>query len=218
MNRTGRSLLLPAALLVALVALVAGPGLTEDKDPPSPPQVFRTFMPDAGPSAFGVVLAPDLALCYDPLRGGVNQSWRGTLDLAPTLRAKINEPAAIAGTVFYAESILQPLRIDDPETVPERRFKGYRYTDGAVIFDYTLDGVAVSETIRTTSGGDGVERVWTVGEGGHTLYFLAEEQPDAEVVFTGGEKVSPGLWKFGTGTDTDAPAPFVMTMQPKTKK
>ncbi|NLT70513.1 MAG: hypothetical protein GXX91_07435 [Verrucomicrobiaceae bacterium] len=215
MNRTGRSLLLPAALLVALVA---GPGLSEDKDPPTPPQVYRTFMPGAGPSAFGVVLAPYLALCYDPLRGGVNQSWQGTLDLAPTLRAKINEPATIAGTVFYEESILQPLRIEDPETVPERRFKGYRYADGAVIFDYTLDGVAVSEALRITSDGDGVERAWMVAEGGHTFYFLAEEQSDAEVVFTGGTKVSPGLWKFETGTDTDSPAPFAMTMQAKTKK
>ena len=210
MNLIGRSLLLLAALLPA--------GPARASDPPTPPQVFRTFMPGAGPSAFGVVLAPDLALCYDPLRGGVNQSWRGTLDLAPTFQAKINEPATIAGTVFYEESVLQPVRIEDPENVPERRFKGYRYADGAVIFDYTLDGVAVSETLRTSPDGDGVERVWTVGEEGHTLYFLAEEQSGAEVVFTGGQEVSPGLWKFGTGTEADAATPFVMTMQPKAKK
>lgn len=210
MNLTGRSLFLLAALLAA------GPGLAEDKDPPTSPQVFRTFMPGAGPSAFGVVLTPNLALCYDSLRGGVNQSWRGSLDLAPTFQAKINQPAKIEGTVFYEEAIVQPLRINDPDKVPERRFKGYRYADGGVVFDYTLDGVAVSETLRTTAGGGGVERLWTVEGGEHTLYFLAEKQADAEVAFIGGEQVSPGLWKFRTGAN--AASLFAMTMQPKTEK
>lgn len=199
-----------------VATLLAGAALAAEKDPSAPPEVFRTFMPEAGPSAFGVVLGPDLALCYDSLRGGVNQLWRGTLDLAPTLQAKINQPAKIEGSVFYEESLVQPLRINDPDKVPDRRFKGYRYADGGVVFDYTLDGVAVSETLRALAGGSGVERLWTIEGEGCTLYFLAEPQADAEVVFTGGEQVAPGLWKFGTESKTGSP--FAMTMQPKTVK
>ena len=77
-------------------------------------QVFRTFMPDAGPSAFAILLGPNLALCYDDLRGGVNQVWRGSIDLSPTFQAKINQPAAIRGTPFYKETTVQPVRIGEP--------------------------------------------------------------------------------------------------------
>ena len=160
------------------------------------PQVFRTFMPEAGPSAFAVVLTPELVLCYDNLRGGVNQAWRGTLDLSPTLRAKINLPAVIQGAVFYAETIVQPLRMNDSRETPERRFKGYRYEEGAVIFDYTLDGVAISETLRATDNGRTVERMWRIGPGASTVFFLAEAQTGAEVTFTGGSEESPNVWRF----------------------
>lgn len=160
------------------------------------PQVFRTFMPEAAPSAFAVVLTRELVLCYDSLRGGVNQAWRGTLDLAPTLRAKINQPAAIQGQVFYAESIVQPVRVDDPGKTPERRFKGYRYAGDAVIFDYTLDGVAISETLRATDNGRTVERIWRIEPGANAVFFLAENQADAEMTFTGGSEDSPNVWRF----------------------
>jgi hypothetical protein len=157
------------------------------------PQVFRNFLPDAGPSAFGVVLAPDLALCYDPLRGGINQAWRGRLDLSPTWQAKINAPAKIDGPVFYREQLPQPLRVGNPDRVPVRRFKGYRYAGDRVIFDFTLDGVAIRETLRRN--GDHLERVWQLAEPGTTLFFHAEAQPDAELQFSGGEEIAPGLWR-----------------------
>lgn len=160
------------------------------------PQVFRTFMPEAGASAFAVVLTPDLVLCYDSLRGGVNQAWRGTLNLAPTLRAKINQPASVQGAVFYAESIVQPLRVNASTKTPERRFKGYRYEGDAVIFDYTLDGVTVSETLRVTGNGHTVERMWRIGPGAGAVFFLAEAQTGAEVTFTGGSEQSPNIWRF----------------------
>ena len=158
------------------------------------PQVFRTFMPEAGPSAFAVVLTPELVLCYDSLRGGVNQAWRGTLDLAPTLRAKINQPAAVRGAVFYSETTVQPLRVNDAGKTPDRRFKGYHYEGDAVIFDYTLDGVLISETLRATDNGRTVERMWRIGPG--AVFFLAEAQTGAEVTFTGGSEESPNVWRF----------------------
>jgi hypothetical protein len=156
------------------------------------PQVYRTFMPEAGPSAFAVQLTEELALCYDPLRGGINQAWQGRIQLAPTLQAKINQPAEIDGRVFYQESTVQPLRFD-PDQAPERRFKGYRYVDGAVIFESTLDGVAIRETLRATKGR--IERHWSA-QTTQPLFLRLDPQTQAEVTCIGGVEVSPGLWKF----------------------
>ncbi len=179
---------------LVLFSLLALPLLAVE--PARTPQVFRSFLPEAGPSAFGVVLTPDLALCYDPLRGGINQAWRGRLDLSPTWQAKINAPAKIDGPVFYREQLLQPLRVGDPDHEPVRRFKGYRYAGDAVVFDFTLDGVAVSETLRRS--GDGLERVWRLAQPGKVLFFRAETQPEAELQFSGGEEIAPGLWRTNT--------------------
>lgn len=150
-------------------------------------------MPDAGPSAFGVAMGQELTLIYDPLRGGVNQAWRGTLDLAPTRRAKINEAAAVVGAVFYEEAVVQPLRVGSADTVPVRRFKGYRYEQEAVVFEFTLDGVRVRETLRARADG-GVERMLSAPPG-TVLFFLAETQSRSRLTITGAEEIRPGVWR-----------------------
>jgi hypothetical protein len=182
---------------------------------PEYPQVFRTFMPEAGPSAFGVVLSPELALCYDSLRGGVNQMWQGTLDLSPTLQAKINKPAAISGWVFYKESTVQPVRLD-PDKMPERRFKGYRYEKDAVTFEYTLDGVLVSETIRAIEDGRGIERVWKT-EGEESVCFLTEPQLHATLTFKTGRKQAAGSSGGRIERKTEAPT-VVLRILPRDTK
>lgn len=199
-------LLFPSVLLFVVMALVMSPAGAGE------PRVFRTFMPDAGPSAFGVMLGTELALCYDPLRGGVNQAWRGTLDLTPTLRAKINQPAAVQGEVFYRETTLQPLRIGSSDKTPVRSLKGYRYEIGAVVFEFTLDGVLVRETLRAMADGKGVVREWSLPAAA-VLYFHADAQNAADVRISGADEVKPGLWRHeGGGGQT-----FSMTIQPKTK-
>jgi hypothetical protein len=194
------------SLFCALTWLLAGVGHANE----GRVEVFRTFMPGAGPSAFGVVLRPALALCYDPLRGGVNQVWEGTLDLKPTLQAKINQPAQVQGRVFYQETTVQPLRVDDAGKVPERRFKGYRYGRSSVTFEYTLDGVPIHETLSATEDGRGLQRVFNLPPE-VTLYLIADAQVNAEVTFEGGTEVSPGVWKL-----TGAPgAVFSVKIQPR---
>jgi hypothetical protein len=159
---------------------------------PPYPRVYRTFMPDSGPSAFAVELAPGLALCYDPLRGGVNAAWRGSIDLAPTLKAKINSPAAMMGEVFYAEKARQPLRTaPDAAREPARRFQGYRYEKNAVTFLYSVDGVVVTERLSVSPEG-GILREFRQPEG-QALYFLAEEQPAAIVGWKDAAAIKPGI-------------------------
>ncbi len=187
-------ILLLAALLPFVAALPGDAGTEADY-----PRVFRTFMPDSGPSAFAVELSPSLALCYDPLRGGVGEAWTGSVDLSPTLRAKINGPAAIVGEPFYVPTLIHPLRLGDPSAEAEHRFKGYRYEAGAVVFEFTLRGHLVSETLRADEDGRGLVRELAFPEGGGPAFLRIEEQAAAKVRVEGGAEVEPGLWRFPEG-------------------
>lgn len=190
---TRRQILLLAALSV-LAAAPADAGTEADY-----PRVFRTFMPDSGPSAFAVELSPSLALCYDPLRGGVSQVWKGRIDLSPTLRAKINEAAAVVGETFYLAEGTHSLRLGEPEAPPEHRFKGYRYEAGAVVFDFTLGGHPVSETLRADEGGRGLVREFAFPADGGPAFLRLEKSATAEIRVEGGTEVQPGLWRFPEG-------------------
>ncbi len=162
------------------------------------PRVFRTFMPEAGPSAFAVELSPTVTLCYDPLRGGVSRIWAGRLDLSPTLRAKINEPARPEGEAFYTETLPHPLRLGDPSAEAGLRFKGYRYEGGAVVFTFTLHGHPVTETLRLSREG-AVERIFALPPSGGPAFFTVEAQDGAKIAVEGGTEISPGRWRFPEG-------------------
>lgn len=183
----------------------------EEKNDEKYPRVFRTFMPDAGPSAFAVELSPDLALCYDPLRGGVNEVWTGKIDLSPTLRAKINEPAKIVGTVFYREALRHPLKIGKPDSQVRFRFKGYHYENGAVVFEFTLNGHPVTEKLRAAQDGRSLVREFTLPGGGGPAFLSVESQAGAVLTVQGGKKVRTGLWKF------TAASPLELLITPKTE-
>jgi hypothetical protein len=179
-------------LLLAFFSLPSAPLCADEY-----PRVYRTFMPDAGPSAFAVELPPQLALCYDPSRGGVNSVWRGGIDLEPTHQAKINAPAAVRGGVFYREIEASPWRLGTPEAVPERRLNGYRYEDGVVKFEFTLDGSKVVETLREDGGG--LVREFDLSAVAQAALFRVEEQPEAVVEVTGATDAGGGWWRVEAG-------------------
>lgn len=185
----------PVRILTALALLGACAPLPADEPPH--PRVFRTFMPDSGPSAFAVELTPSLALCYDPLRGGLARAWRGRIDLDPTLRAKINEAAVVEGESFYMAEQVHPLRLGDPAAPAEYRFKGYHYQNGAVVFEFTLRGHRVSETLR--AHGDGLLRELVFPAEGGPAFLRVEPQKQASLQIRGGEEIEPGLWRFPAG-------------------
>jgi hypothetical protein len=145
-------------------------------------RVYRTMMPDSGPSSFAVGLGADFGLSYDPGRGGVNYIWRGEFaDLGPTVRAKINNPAEIRGAIVYRESIRYPLRLNDREREPKFEFKGYSLLGDAVEFRYLLDGVLVREEIRASPDGRGVARRFRLSGPLERWWYLVEPQPGVEV-------------------------------------
>ncbi len=168
-----------------------------------PPLVFRTFMPAAAPSAFAVQWPHHaVVLSYDPLRGGVNQLWRGHIDLAPTVAAKINRPAAIEGRVLYGESLPQPLRPGDADAVPDRQFRGYHLDagghdrPGAVVFEFALDGVELRERLTIEADGNRLRRQFSRDQPQPPLWFRAEPQRAARLTIEGGVETAPGVWRF----------------------
>ncbi|MEN3941511.1 hypothetical protein WJU23_09480 [Prosthecobacter sp. SYSU 5D2] len=164
------------------------------------PRVYRTFMPEAGPSAFAVELSPGVSLCYDPLRGGINQIWAGGVDLSPTFQAKINKPAKPPGRPFYTEHLLHPLRLGEAAADPGHRFKGYRYEKNMVVFEFTLHGLPVTESLRLSQDGHGVVRTFTLPAGGGPAFLTVEPQENATVTLEGGTEVTPGKWRFAEGS------------------
>src|SRR5690554_4300524 len=104
-------------------------------------EVFRTVMPDAGPSSFAIRFkSANLALCYDPVRGGINYLWKGDFNLEPTITGKIGQPTLIDGEPFYREKEWHPLRTSKTPDNPAYRFRGYSLKGDTLEFRYTIDG------------------------------------------------------------------------------
>lgn len=153
-------------------------------------QVYRTMMPDAGPSAFAVrFMEAGLALCYDPVRGGVNYVWTGDFDLQPTVTGKISKLAAVEGEPFYRERDWHPLRSSKSVAQPEYKFLGYSVREGALEFNYAIDGgVKVRERITPVEGA-GIRRDFLVenqDRSVNSLYLHLEPQELATVSVVGG--------------------------------
>lgn len=187
--------------VLLLVSFLSLPLALWSGDSQGYPRVYRTFMPESGPSAFAVELSPTLALCYDPLRGGLTRVWKGGVDLAPTLRAKINAPAELVGEPLYILEGTGPLRLGEAEAA-EYRFLGYQYLDGAVLFRYRLNGHEIRETLRTDDSGGGLISLFELPEaGGHALLRLGKSV-QAEIRVEGGEEIQAGLWRLPAGSRT----------------
>src|SRR5688500_12089037 len=172
-------------VLAALAAVCTALPVSRVEAAPAPEPtvaVYRTMMPECGPSSFAVALRPDLGFSFDPGRGGVNYVWQGEfVDLAPTWRAKINKPAEIKGAIVYRESVRYPLRLGAIKDEPKFEFKGYALLPDSVEFYYLLEGVFVSEEIRATPNGRGLVRRFRVSEPVAAWSYAVEPQPGAAV-------------------------------------
>jgi hypothetical protein len=200
-----------ATLIAAALALGAGAA-------PHPARnvlVYRTMLPDCGPSSFAVALGPNLGFTYDPGRGGVNYAWRGDfVDLAPTWKAKINSPAELRGTIVYRESARFPLRLTPAGGEPAYVFKGYVLLPDAVEFRYLLDGVPVREEIRATPDGRGILRRFRTDTPVAAWSYAVEPQPSARISSHRGAwnearsaLTAPGGHEFTLQIDFDASQP-----------
>lgn len=172
------------AYLIAIAE--GGPARARELKPPEPPKapdtagerprVFRTLMPESAPASLAVALSSDVWVCFDPQRGGVNYAWVGTLDLAPTVEQKINQPALVQGRLFYRDSVTGPLRPLSRASVPRVRMEGYRFVDDGVVISYRVGEVSVRERLTPLPDGLGVVRRLELAGPPQSVWLLADAQ------------------------------------------
>jgi cytochrome c553 len=120
--------------------------------------VVRWDMPEATPAAIAVGLPGEVSYCFDAGESRLLYAWQGGfVDLGPTLYQKTNkatgltETAHLVGQIFYRQTAF-PIRVGDPERIPQRHFRGYRMVDGAPELHYQADGLDVYERIVLRGG------------------------------------------------------------------
>jgi hypothetical protein len=155
--------------------------VTEDREarpvPDRRPIVIRWDMPEATPAAIAVGLPGKLSYCFDAGEARLRYAWSGGfLDLSETLRKKtdanrLTPTAKIVGNVFYRSAAF-PLRVGDPDRIPQRRYRGYRLVDAYPEFRYEVDGIEVRERIVPAAGGAGLERRFAIPRVDRPMWFV----------------------------------------------
>ncbi|GAB4016283.1 hypothetical protein GCM10028773_08890 [Spirosoma koreense] len=178
---------------------------------PVAPYLYRIFMPDASPAAIAVCLPHDLAYCWDAGTCRLRYAWQGGfLDQKTLWPGKGDTQAQLVGTVFYRDKSRYPLQLSPTETSPAVDFKGYRLIDRYPEFRYTVDGLAVAESIRPQPGGNGLLRRFKIVGATRSVRFVTD--PDDGVVY----RASAGKWENNVLVLTPREArEFTLTMTQK---
>ena len=182
------------------------PGSEAQPVPTNRPIVIRWDMPEATPSAFAVGLPGGVSYCFDAGESRLLYAWLGGyVDMTGTLYEKrdratrLTRTADLVGEVFYRPEGF-PLRVGDPDRIPQRRFRGYRLVEGYPEFHYQVDGVDVYERVRATTAQDGLVRKFRVKSVHQPMWFLGDEPEGAELKSSLGT-ATEGRFLIPQGTD-----------------
>ena len=161
--------------------------LRRDRYEPRPGGASR--LPEACPSSSAGIcprrrlpLSPSACLASCPTRFDAGESrlryaWRGGfIDLSETLVKKTDKnhltpTATLVGDVFYRSDGF-PIRVGEPDRVPQRRFRGYKLVDGFPEFRYDVDGIGVTERILPMADSRGIGRKSTVAGVDRPMWFI----------------------------------------------
>ncbi len=198
----GESMPLPAGF----AAVRTEPGSEAQPVPTTRPIVIRWDMPEATPSAFAVGLPGGVSYCFDAGEVRLRYAWLGGyVDMTGTLYEKrdsatrLTRTADLVGEVFYRPEGF-PLRVGDPNRIPQRRFRGYRLVGGYPEFHYQVDGIDVYEKVRPTTAKDGVIRDFRVRTVQQPMWFLADGRAGATMKSSLGTAIE-GRFLIPPGTD-----------------
>lgn len=157
-----------------------------------PPYVMRAFLPDTGPDAIGVSLPQQLSYCWDGTTCRLRYAWQGGfLDFTDFWKSYKRYSVKITGNVFYRDKSPFPLRIDQPDNIPQVRFRGYRLVARYPEFHYTMDGLDVYELILAKTDGTGLVRTFRIPGATKPIWFAFD--PDDGVEYT----CEKGQWTGG---------------------
>ena len=75
------------------------------------------------------------------------------------------------GRKFYTAPDRFPVRVKDPNAIPEVTFRGYRLAKGVPEFIYEVDGLLFFEKLVATANGSGLEQHLQFGRHSETLFI-----------------------------------------------
>lgn len=159
---------------------------------PVAPYLYRVFIENSGLASIAVRLSDDLSYCWDATDCRLRFAWTGEfLDNTDLWHGHKNAYAKVLGDIFYRDQTAFPLRIGNPDIVPEAEFKGYRLINRYPEFHYLLSGKEVYEIIHPKSDGTGLIRKFKIPHMEEPLWFVFN--PDDGVTY----EASAGEWEKG---------------------
>lgn len=159
---------------------------------PVPPYLYRVFAENSGLASIAVRLSDNLSYCWDATACRLNFAWTGEfLDNTDLWHGHKNAYAKVLGDIFYRDQTAFPLRMGNPDNVPEAEFKGYRLINRYPEFHYLLSGTEIYETIHPKADGTGLIREFSIPEIDKPVWFAVD--PDDGVTY----EASAGEWEKG---------------------
>jgi azurin len=147
---------------------------------PEPPFLYRLLLPDVGPAAIAVSLPNKLSYCWDAGTCRLRYAWSGEfLDMIDYWSIKAEEYARILGKVFYRDQTKYPLRVNNPNSIPAVKFKGYNLIKNYPEFLYAIDGIDVTEIIYPKTDGSGLIRTFKIPKTDEVIWFVFGENDGA---------------------------------------
>jgi len=152
------------------------------------PVVSRTFLPDCGPAAIAVGLPGGQSYCFDATACRLRYAWRdGFVDNTDQWAGKGYLWGKVVGRIYYRAPAAPWLRLGRPEHIPNPRWHGYRLVHGYPQFQYSLDGVEVSELVRPRPGGAGLEISFEIPSASGPVYLAIDPEGGASVASSAGK-------------------------------
>ena len=166
-------------------SITASLGSEEMPVPDDKAIVIRWDMPEATPAAIAVGLPGKISYCFDAGESRLRYAWQGGfIDTSSVLFAKKNretnltETARILGDIFFREGRF-PIRVQDRDLIPQRRFLGYKIVDTFPEFHYQVDGIDVYERILPVE--HGIVRKFRVASVEQPMWFIPAENPGVQI-------------------------------------
>ncbi|GAA4320150.1 hypothetical protein GCM10023143_34120 [Compostibacter hankyongensis] len=163
--------------------------MPEHPYPMTPPYLYRTFMPDAGPAAIAVHLPHDLSYCWDAGSCSLRYVWSGGfLEHEALWKGKGDAVAGVAGDIFFRAGSSFQFRIGDKDSIPGISFKGYRLVSRYPEFHYRLNNLEIYELITLLKDGSGLRCSFRITGATDTLWLPLPHTGTATVSCSAGQE------------------------------
>lgn len=138
-----------------------------------PPYHYRIFMPDASPASIAVRLSDEISFCWDAGPCQLLYAWQGGfIDNSVAWKGHKNTESRILGTIFYTESVNNPLRFGEKSHHPENiEFQGYELKNRNPEFHYRMDGNDVYEHFHVSNDGQRLIRNFRLPDVSETVWL-----------------------------------------------